>query len=177
MPRIAQADLVQINTQVNRIDQLEAQVKALQKQSSSVAQQTIVGDTAHAPATTNNLVFTWTGGSSTLSWPAGFIKDKNWSVQTTARPALKSTAPGQQHTFSVTAGSTPGLTPNAYYWIGWDYVHHVMKITTDASTLHNNQNVHIICQIFTGTAGQTGVAGGGGSQSGVDLSGARYKNF
>jgi hypothetical protein len=176
MPRIAQVDLVQVNNQVSRIDQLEAQLKALQKQSSSVGQQTIVADSGHAPATSNNLNFTWTGGTTTLSWTPGYIKDKNWSVQTTVRPAAKSSAPGQKHMFPVTSGNLV-LAPSTYYWIGWDYVHNVMRATTDASSLHNNYNVHIVCQLFTGTGGQTGTAGGGGSQGGVDLSGARYKNF
>lgn len=176
MPRISQIDLVQVNSQVDRIDQLQAQLNKLQKQVSSTSQQAVVGDSVHAPQTTNNITFTWTGGTTTLSWNAGYIKDKNWSVQTTVRPAAKSTAPGQQHTYAVTAGSLI-LSASTYYWLGWDFVHHVMRATTDASTLHNQFNIHIICQLFTGTGAQTGAAGGGGSQGGVDLSGARYKNF
>jgi hypothetical protein len=52
-----------------------------------------------------------------------------------------------------------------------------MVVTQDASVIHGNYNVHLLCQIYTGTVGQSGIAGGGGSTGGVDISGSRYKNF
>lgn len=109
--------------------------------------------------TTNNLVFTWTGGSTTLSWPAGNLQDPLGKTEV------------------VKAGSQV-LTASTYYWLIWNRAHKrliaVPGLTNDIFGNHAN---HILCQIFTGTSGQTGVAGGGGSTSIRDLSGTRYKNF
>lgn len=176
MPRIAAVTLDQINRQIDTIDSVHNQLGEVQERLSNISHQMTVADPTHAPATSNNVNFTWTGGSAVLSWPKGFIKGKNWNVQTTSPVPGKSTAPGQQHFFAVQAGSL-SLLPSTYYWVGWDPSHQKMIATTDASQLHSNYNVHIICQLFTGTVAQTGAAGGGGSQGGVDLSGARYKNF
>lgn len=176
MPRISQVTLDQINRQIDLLDTLHAQVQDLQKQLNFSAQHVAVTDPIHAPTTSNNMIFTWTGGSQQLSWVQGFLKDKNWTAQTTADPAVKSSAKGQQHMFPIPAGAVP-VNPSTFYWLGWDPVHQKMLATTDVSALHGNYNVHVICQVFTGTAGQTGVAGGGGSNGGVDLSGTRYKNF
>ena len=52
-----------------------------------------------------------------------------------------------------------------------------MSYSKNSSVIHGNYNVHLLCQIYTGTTGQSGSAGGGGSNGGVDLSGLRYKNF
>jgi hypothetical protein len=176
MPRIATVDLVQVNNQIDKIDNLQSQVGALKANSDFVTQQVTIADPIHAVPTTNNLTFTWTGSSSALTWSPGFIKDKNWQAQTLPRPVAKSSAPGQQHVYGTTGG-TLNLNPSTYYWVGWDYVHRQMVANVDASVLHGNFNVHVLCQIYTGTSGQTGVAGGGGSTGGVDLSGSRYKNF
>jgi hypothetical protein len=176
MPRIGTLDIVQVNKQIDNLDILQSQVGSLQATSDFAAQQVAIADPVHAPATTNNVNFIWTGSAGTLSWSPAFIKDKNWKAQTTPRPAAKSSAPGQQHIYSVKAGSV-AASANTYYWLGWDYSHNQMIATQDASELHGNFNIHILGQVFTGTAGQTGTAGGGGSTGGVDLSGSRYKNF
>lgn len=176
MPRISEVSLKQVNLQIDIIDSLQKQVSALQRQLGNIGQQIVITDPFHAPQTTNNLTFTWTGGSATLSWNAGFLKDKNWNAQTLSNPPVRSSAPGIQHIFTVPAGSLV-LNPSTYYWLGWDPDHQTMRATQDASTLHGDEDIQMICQLFTGTAGQTGTAGGGGSTGGTDLSGARYKNF
>jgi hypothetical protein len=176
MARIAALTLDQVNRQLDILDTLQKQVYDLQQQGQFAAQQVVVADPIHAPSTTNNLNFTWTGGTGVVSWPQAFIKDKNWKAQTTPRPVVISAAPGQQHIYPVTAGNLT-LKPSTYYWLGWDHVHQQMVAVTDASSIHGDYSVHVICQIYTGTTGQTGSAGGGGSTSGVDLSGLRYKNF
>lgn len=176
MPKIAALTLDQVNRQIDIIDTLQSQVADLQKKMSHVGQSTNIADPTHAPLTTNNLSFTWTGGSQALTWLQGFIKDKNWQAQTIASPTVISSAKGQPHFFAVSGGAL-SLTPSTYYWLGWDPIHQIMLATQDASALHGNRGVHVICQLYTGTGGQTGVAGGGGSTGGTDLSGARYKNF
>jgi hypothetical protein len=176
MTRIANLSLDQVNRQIDLLDTLRAQIGQLQTRLNNVGNQAIIADPIHAPQTTNNLTFTWTGGTTTLSWAKGWIKDKNWSAQTIGVPAFKSSAPGQQHIFAIPAGSLV-LSASTTYWLGWDPSHQIMRATADASSLHGVKDIHIICQIFTGTAGQTGTAGGGGSTGGSDLSGSRYKNF
>lgn len=176
MPRIATLDLTQVNLQVDRIDKMESQLLALTKKVNNVGFQATTADPTHGTQTTNNITFTWTGGANTISWPAGIIQDKNASAQKVITKAAVSSAPGALHNFPVTAG-TLALTPSTYYWMGWDHTHNVMQAQTDVRTLYQNQDVLVVCQLFTGTAMQTGVAGGGGSQMGFDLSGARYKLF
>jgi hypothetical protein len=176
MPRISELTLDQVNRKIDILDGLEAQVADIQTKADFAAQQVVIGDPIHAPSTTNNLSMTWTGGSGVLSWPLAFIKDKNWNAQTTIRPAIKSSAPGQQHIYQITPGSIT-VQPSTYYWVGWDHAHQTMVVTQDASVIHGNYNVHLLCQIYTGTVGQSGIAGGGGSTGGVDISGSRYKNF
>lgn len=176
MPRIAAVTLDQINRQIDTIDSLQSQLTSLQKLVSNIGHQTTIADPIHAPQTSNNLTFTWTGGTGALSWTKGWIKDKNWSAQIVGRTPPFSSAPGQQHIFAVPAGSLV-LSPSTTYWLGWDSHSQTMQATQDASSLHGRVGAHIICQIFTGTGGQTGTAGGGGSTGGSDLSGSRYKNF
>jgi hypothetical protein len=176
MPRIAAITLEQLNGQFDKIDSLQNQLAGLQKLVSNVGHQTIISDPLHAPQTSNNITFTWTGGTGVLSWTKGWIKDKNWNAQSINRTPVISSAPGQQHIFTVPAGSLV-LSPSTTYWLGWDPHSQTMQATQDASSLHGKFGAHIICQIFTGTGGQTGTAGGGGSTGGSDLSGARYKNF
>jgi hypothetical protein len=176
MPRIASLDLNQINRQFETMDTIQAEVNDVQTKLSNVGQSISIADPIHAPSTTNNFAFTWTGTTQVLSWNQAFIKDKNWNTQTLASPTKLSSAKGQQHIYTAPAGSL-NLNPSTYYWLGWDTVHHQLVATTNADQLHGNFNVHIISQIYTGTTGQTGMAGGGGSNGGVDLSGLTYKNF
>jgi hypothetical protein len=176
MPRINALNLNEINRQIDTLDIVKAQVGALQQQVDFTSQQTAIADPIHAPSTTHNTIFTWVGSTGILSWNASFIKDKNWKAQTLASPALKSSAKGQQHIYTIPTG-TLTLAPSTYYWLGWDPIHQAMLATQDASMLHGNYNVHVLCQIYTGTSGQAGTAGGGGSTGGTDLSGLRYKNF
>jgi hypothetical protein len=175
MPRIVKVDLNQVNLQIDKIDNLVKRTGALEQAVGNAGFQIAALDYLHAPPTTNNLVFTWAGGTLTLSWPAGFIQDKNASAQTLV-PTKLSSAPSIAHTHAVVAGSKV-LSASTWYWVGWDSVHQQLVFNSNAGILHQNFNVLIICQLFTGTAGQAGVAGGGGSRGGVDLSGISYKNF
>jgi hypothetical protein len=175
MPRIVKVDLNQVNLQIDKIDNLVKRTGALENAVGNLGFQAVALDYLHAPPTTNNIVFTWTGGTLTLSWTKGFLQDKNASVQTLV-PTKLSTSPSVVHTHGVAAGSKV-VSASTWYWTGWDPVHQQMVINSNAAVLHQNFNVLIICQLFTGTAGQTGTAGGGGSRGGVDLSGMSYKNF
>lgn len=176
MPRIAQPSLVQINHQIDIVDTLVSQVANLQKQLTAVGGLATASDPVHAPQTSNNLVFTWTGSSSTLSWASGWVKDKNWSSQNTTVPAAISSAPGQIHSWNVFAGSI-SLAPSTYFWLGWDPDGQVMRATTDVSSLHGDEDIKIICKLYTGSSSQSGTAGGGGAFGTSDLSGGTYNQF
>ena len=97
----------------------------------------------------NNLEFLWTGATSTLSWVAGFVKDKNNKV------------------YPVPAGSRTGLTTSTEYWAGWNPLHQTMSFTTALASLTNIPNMLIVCRIETG-AGVNGNSGGGGREDGDD---------
>lgn len=144
----------------NKISELEKRIQASEDNFNQLQHKYLSTlDNARNSHTTNNLVVTWTGGPNTLAWPAANIQD-----------ALDKTE-------QVPAGSLT-LLPSTYYWILWNRAHRrlVAARGVTQSLFTNNAN-HLLFQIFTGTSGQTGVAGGGGSTSTRDLSGARYKNF
>lgn len=177
MARIAKLELNQLNLQLDRIEELHKRLAAVENRIAKHSFIIAATDPLHAPQTTNNIVFTWTGGTTTLSWTAGWIKDKNWNAQSLGTPAISS-APGVQHIWSIPAGSLT-LTASTFYWLGWDPDKNTMRAEKDVSNLHGDRDIQIICQLFTGTGAQTGTAGGGGSSNanGSDLSGTRYKLF
>lgn len=110
-------------------------------------------------ATTNDLVFTWTGSTGHVAWPGGSLKDTQGKIH-------------------VVPPSNLVLTPSTYYWMVWNPTHQKLQAVTGVDNpVYSNPNNYVICQIFTGTNVQSGTAGGGGSTSSRDLSGARYKNF
>lgn len=174
MPRIGELTLVQVNRRFDDLDTVQNTLNTLLNKVNEIGQTASIADPAHAPSTTNNLTFNWNPDQS-LSWQTGFIKGKNWSAQTLATPAVKSSSKGQLHIWGVVAGSLSGLQPQKPYWIGWDFVHQQMLASQDAAELHGNYNVHIVCQLWTGTTTVSPLqAGGGGIYGGTDLSGLSY---
>ena len=159
MPRLTSTDdLANLNRALDHLDNLTRQVTTLQKQIQQVHTSAKNDNTQAQQATANNLVFTWTGGTTTMSWTTGFLKVKG------------------SENFPVIAGSRV-LSPSTFYWAVWNPVHKVMAFVQDVNTVMNNLNNIIIAQVFTGTGGQTGTAGGGGSEAQSGISGGRYKNF
>lgn len=160
MARISHLDLNLLNRQLEKIDTLQRQVNDLHSKVKAInGTVSNVVDT-HVPIRFNTLTFTWTGGTSTLSWPAGSVVDKTGN------------------NLPVTAGAITGLSPSTYYWLAWNPVHQKMIAQVGLNGILQIHNNVVLCQLFTGTAGQTGVAGGGGSSSsGSDLTGGRYKLF
>jgi hypothetical protein len=164
------ADLGQLNRALQRIDKVEKRLLQTQDQLFQVQKRVSTLDVLHAPVpTTNNLVATWTGSTGTLSWNTSDIQDKN------ANSLISTT--GIIHTTPVTAGAVHGLTPSTHYWMGWSTTQKQMLILNDAHPIINKDDIRIICRVFAGTSGQSGVAGGGGSEALRDLSGLTYKNF
>ena len=160
MGRITHLTLEQINRELAKVDELKKRVDELHKQMGDThAKVQSIKDT-HAPIQFNTLTFTWTGGTTTLSWNAGAVVTKT----------------GQN--VPVAAGSIGGLTASTYYWLAWNPTHQKMAAQIGLNGLLQIPDNVVICQVFTGTGAQTGTAGGGGSSSsGSDLCGARYKLF
>lgn len=162
MPRITKSDdLVQLNRQFARLDLLIKQHEDLRSKLENIATQVKNTDVKHAPQTLNNVVFTWDGPTTTLSWTAGSIKNKN------------------NQNIPVKAGHLNNLDINTYYWLAWNDAHNIMVASKSVDGLLQNQNNFVLSQVYTGTAVQTGTAGGGGSSNtgAADLSGGRYKYF
>lgn len=163
-------DLGQLNRALQRIDKVEKNLQSSKAELFQVQKRVSTLDALHAPTpTTNNLVATWTGATGTISWPPASLQDKN------AQALVNQ--PGSVHTVPVVSGAIHGLQPNTHYWLGWNKTQRQMTIGTDAHPILNQQDTVIICRLFTGTAIQSGVAGGGGSEAVRDLSGLTYKNF
>src|SRR6266403_5267582 len=100
MPRVTSTtDLREINRQLEDLQTVKKQLGLLTQQLGSVGVQLKQIDIIHAPSTTNNMLFTWTGSTLTLSWPAGSVRDKNGI------------------NVPVLAGSIGNLIANTYYWL------------------------------------------------------------
>jgi hypothetical protein len=184
MAKISKLELNELNKELHKLEGLHNRLSKVEEGLSIAAFQSHQLDYVHGRPTFNNLVFTWTGGTTTLSWASGWIKDKNAvseignAFSQSPSYGIKSALiPAITHNIPVPAGSITGLTASSYYWLGWDSSTSKMYALKDITKLYTLNNVQVVCQVFTGTAGQTGTAGGGGSQSGSDLSGARYKLF
>lgn len=182
MPRINKLDLDQINRQFDRLDTIEKSVQQNQQTQSNLKTQIASLDFEHGKLTTNNLVFTWTGATHTISWGNGFLQDKNAIAQVTSqtlpgRAPKVSSAPGALHNYPILAGSTTAVVASTYYWAAWNPAQQLMVFNQDAGLLYQNSSLIVICQFFTGTSGQTGAVGGGGVNGITDLSGLSYKLF
>ena len=142
MPRVTStSDLREINRQLEQLDTLKKRVAELNTIIGNVGVQLKQIDGIHAPATSNNMLFMWTGTTLTISWPAGSVRDKNG------------------FNLPVAAGNITGLIANTNYWMSWNALHQVMTAQISANSAFENPGNSVICQLFTGTAGQTGVAG------------------
>lgn len=162
-------DLGVLNTQLKQTDLHKAQIAELQAQVGLLFRHVQQIRDTRQIGSVNNLLFTWTGGGSTLSWANGYVQDSS----------LKN--------YPVPAGSIP-LDPSTYYWLAWSPPQQRMVAQTDLQTLFaptSNPNTNsplgnniIICNVYTGTGGQTGTAGGGGSAAGGTApTGREYKLF
>lgn len=146
-------DLPKLNTELRRLDYLHNQVKTLadKLQTQSHMVEVLKGQQENFLAI-NNLKISW-DGASTLSWPAGYIRDKSGTI------------------FQVGAGSQSGLTANSHYWLAWNPVHRRMAIRQSLSDVADPTNL-VVCQVPTAAAG---VVGGGGSDvGGSGVNGKQY---
>lgn len=153
-------DLRRLNDALSLFDQAQRDLTYFRQKQTSQTQSITTTFTNQDRISNTNLTFTWTGGTTTLSWAAGFIKDKNGKV------------------YAVPAGSR-SLTASTIYWVAWNPFHKVMAFSsTGSDSLAKNKNNFLVCSLKTGTGIQTGTAGGGGSESGGSATtGNRYVLF
>lgn len=157
-------DIAKLNDKIVQVDTHEKRITEMEKKLSGLLTQFAAVQSGNAPTAQNNLVFVWAGNTSTISWAAGSTFDRT----NTPTP--------------VPAGSVTGLTANVYYWMIWNSAQRIMNAVNvlSPSILSNSNNI-VLCQVYTGTAGQVGVTIGGGGSSGpgstggADLNGSRYK--
>ena len=169
-------DIAIINSELKRLDLLQSQLADATSRIGELEKHTQqIRDTRGIPAV-NNLVFTWTGGTLTLSWATGYVQDNSLN------------------NYPVIAGSLV-LVASTTYWLAWNPLHHKMAFNTslisllagpglaqaDATVGGSNVsygNNLVICSVYTGTSGQSGTAGGGGSDpGGTGPNGRSYKDF
>lgn len=143
-------DKAKLNRAFALVEQLENEVHHQREQIELLRKQQIKLAEQRTTAGANDLTFTWTDATTTISWAAGFIRDH-----------------GGERVLHVPAGSRAGLTANTFYWAGWNPVHQTMSFEKSIDTLNQVKNIVIVCRIQTGN-GANGTAGGGGSEAGGD---------
>lgn len=156
-------DLPSLNKELSKFDLHDQQINDLKSQVGQLQKQLLV-DTTTGPEnhlSQNNIIFTWTGSTTTLSWAPAYIHSNGTYIH-------------------IAAGSL-SLTASTYYWMAWNSIHQSMSAQTNYQNLINalgSGKLFILAQIFTGTGGQTGAAGGGGTEpGGVGNNGKQYKSF
>lgn len=155
-----ETDLPKLNSELSRLDRHTNDIASLKQELSNLKDQVLVEHLRNGVQNQNNIVFTWTGGSLTISWAPGYVKDH------------------QGHYDPIPAGSQTAAA-STYYWVGWNPVHQTMSFNTSLDALTQSKQVLVLCQFFTGTGGQTGSLGGGGTEpgGGQGLNGKQYKLF
>ena len=153
-------DLRRLNDFISKTDHAQRDLFALETTVTGIQKANAIGDKTQDHVSSTNLLFTWNGGTLTLSWAVGYIKDKL----------------GVNH--PVPAGSKV-LVASTNYWVAWNPFHAVMAFSSAGSNIFaTNKNNLIVCSLYTGTAGNSGPAGGGGSEAGGSApTGNRYKLF
>ncbi len=162
--RISQLSLAQVNRALTKLDDFHKRISQLEE---TYAQARVdLNQLQLTQFNGNNLIFNWAGGSSTISWNAGAVKNFHPRVLDRMKQPIA----------AIPAGSL-SASPSKFYWMVWNKLqNHMAASNTVDGFIQNSDNI-IICQVFTGTAGQTGTIGGGGSSGSYDLNGARYKLF
>ena len=143
-------DLPKLNNELQRVDLHQKQIAELRSQLGQLQKKLLTRDAEKQPTNFlahNNLLFTWNGSAHSISWPNSMITSNG-------------------HFLQVPAGSTTQVVASTYYWAGWNVTHQTMSFSEDIHNLTPIPTIIIVGQIFTGTAGQSGAIGGGGTDPG-----------
>jgi hypothetical protein len=155
-----------------KILKLEADVNRIDKLLTSLRQSLLVKASTTESRYINNIVFTWTGGTLTLSWSAGYLQE-----QTGTNQQLGGTTPNNLIVYPISAGSRV-VSASTYYWVAWNIPQQQMIVSTDIVAILNDVNSRLIGNLYTGTGAETGTAGGGGSNgAGTGYGVETWKNF
>jgi hypothetical protein len=153
-------DLAVLNQQLAAIDQIRENVTQLQKNNGVLTAQVTKTQQQRGIVATNNVVFTWHGASLTFTWPAAFVRDAS------------------NNYYPIPAGTSIPLLASTFYWAAWNPTHQTMSWQTSVDALASVATLQIIANVFSGTAAQSGHAGGGGTEPGLDgINGTKYKLF
>src|SRR5580765_8131116 len=102
-----ETDLAKLNSELTRLDEHERRFKELELKLNNLSTQAATESKTNGVQNQNNIAFVWTGGTLTISWAAGYVKDH------------------QGHYDPIPAGSQVALA-NTFYWAGWNPVHLTM---------------------------------------------------
>lgn len=153
-------DLPVLNQELKKFDVFDSFIQQQQEQNQQLRLQIQQLGGLKDGTSCNSLNANWDGPTSTLSWPAGFFRDTSHAY-----------AP-------FPAGKQVGLAPSTDYWLAWNPSQQVMSIHPDINRLMTIQQLLVMCRLFTGTAGQTGPAGCGGTEPvGTGINGKEYHLF
>lgn len=164
-----QTDIPRLNKELQKFDLHAQQISELQARIGQLESHIGQLRNTRQVLSSNNVTFTWTGGTLTLSWSNGYVQNNSLE------------------NFPVVAGSRV-VSASTVYWAAWNPLQQSMVISSSLQTVLSGivvgspdssaGNNLVICSVKTGTAGQSGTAGGGGSDSGgVGPSGKQYVNF
>lgn len=145
-----------INRQLETFDLQKKQIANLTTQTGDLLTRIASLENQKQTTGANNLTFTWTGPSGTISWAQGFVEDRQGNI------------------YPVAAGS---LLANAstHYWYAWNPSQRSMSQQQLLTQLTALSQLLIVCGLMTGTSGQTAAAGGGGTDpGGVGVIGKDY---
>src|SRR5574337_421472 len=141
-------DVAKINSAFQQLDALYTRVAASEKQINFVQTTSQQHQQLAEITGTNNLTFTWTGSTGTISWAAGSVLNR------------------QGNYVPIPAGSITGLSASTTYWLAWNPVHAVMAHSTSLAAIQPNKNNLVICNVTTLGSGASGAIGGGGTDAG-----------
>jgi hypothetical protein len=141
-------DLPVLNDALASIADLQQFVNEQRQQNQALAAKLQTISQQKGTTSTNNLQLTWTGSTLKFSWPAAFVRD------------------AFNNYFPIPAGTSQALLASTNYWVGWNAAQQQMSFQVNLNLLTSIVNELIVCQIFSGTAGQSGSAGGGGTDPG-----------
>jgi hypothetical protein len=141
-------DIPKLNRELQRIDTINEQFKKLQGQFDLLNSRQLTLEKSQALIGTNNILITWHGPTSEFTWLAAYTKDNR----------------GVLHPMTAGARVVP---PSNNYWFAWNPSNRIMSVEASIDTLTKISNLIVLCRVWAGTVGQTGVAGGGGSDTGL----------
>jgi len=141
-------DIPKLNSELTRIDTLNDQFKKMQGQFNLLNSRQLTLENRQQLIGTNDILISWNGPGSQFLWTPAYTKDNL----------------GVLHPMT---GGMRVVPPSNNYWFAWNPSNQRMSIEPSIDTLTKISNLIVLCRVWAGTIAQTGIAGGGGSDTGL----------